>query len=134
MKCSLKLPSSGGCSLHSQLVEGQRGSGGGRQCGGLRYGRDQQKPGAETLLIDLLLPKVWQWIRHRAALEEGGFVTTNLVRKLVAEVVVELGGLKEVTKPVIMLIFPPSGSESWDSADGGGHLSTLSRVLDNFAQ
>ena len=55
-------------------------------------------------LIDLL-PKVWQWIRHRAALEEGGFVTTNLVRKLVAEVVTELGGLKEVTKPVLLLIF-----------------------------
>ena len=50
---------------------------------------------------------MWQWIRHRAALEEGGFVTTNLVRKLVAEVVVELGGFKEVTKPVIVLIFSP---------------------------
>ena len=49
-------------------------------------------------LIDLLDPKVWQWIRHRAALEEGGFVTTNLVRKLVAEVVAELGGLKEVRR------------------------------------
>ena len=58
----------------------------------------------QSPLIDLL-PKVWQWIRHRAALEEGGFVTTNFVRKLVAEVVAELGGLKEVTKPVLMLIF-----------------------------
>ena len=84
---------------------------------------------------------MWQWIRHRAALEEGGFVTTNLVRKLVAEVVAELGGLKEVSKPVIRLIFTsypahffPAGPKSWDSADGGGHLSTLSRVLDNFAQ
>ena len=80
------------------------------------------------------MPKVWQWIRHRAALEEGGFVTTNLVRKLVAEVVAELGGLKEVAKPVIVLIFSPEGPKSWDSADGGGHLSTLSRVLDNSAQ
>ena len=53
----------------------------------------------------MLLPKVWQWIRHRAALEEGGFVTTNLVHNLVAEVVAELGGLKEVAKPVIRLIF-----------------------------
>ena len=58
----------------------------------------------QSPLIDLL-PKVWQWIRHRAALEEGGFVTTNLVRKLVVEVVTELGGLKEVTKLVLMLIF-----------------------------
>ena len=52
----------------------------------------------KTLLVDLMVAKVWQWIRHRAALEEGGFVTTNLVRKLVAEVVAELGGLKEVRR------------------------------------
>ena len=68
-------------------------------------------------------------------------MTTNLVHNLVAEVVAELGGLKEVAKPVIMLIFTsyqahffPAGPKSRDSADGGGHLSTLSRVLDNFAQ
>ena len=49
---------------------------------------------------------MWQWIRHRAALEGGGFVTTNLVRKLVAEVVAELGGVKEVAELVfLMLIF-----------------------------
>ena len=77
---------------------------------------------------------MWQWIRHRAALEEGGFVTTNLVRKLVAEVVDELGGAKEVTKPVILKQIFPVGPKSWDSADGGRHLSILPRVPDNFAQ
>ena len=56
----------------------------------------------KTQLIDLLLPKVWQWIRHRAALEEGGFVTTNLVRKMVAEAVTELGAVKEVTIPDLL--------------------------------
>ena len=67
----------------------------------VRAGWDQQEPGANNpiYLIDLLR-KVWQWIRHRAALEGGGFVTTNLVRKMVAEVVAELGGVKEVTKAV----------------------------------
>ena len=54
---------------------------------------------------------MWQWIRHRAALEEGGFVTTNLVRKLVAEVVAELGGVKEVTKLVILKQIFPGRSE-----------------------
>ena len=49
----------------------------------------------------MLLPKVWQWIRHRAALEEGGFVTTNLVRKMVADAVTELGAVKEVTIPAL---------------------------------
>ena len=46
--------------------------------------------------LSLTCCKVWQWIRHRAALEEGGFVTTHTVRKMVAEVVSELGAEKEV--------------------------------------
>jgi len=58
----------------------------------------------DSATAEISRSQVWQWIRHRAALEEGGFVTTNLVRKLVAEVVTELGGLKEVRKAGTLLM------------------------------
>lgn len=42
---------------------------------------------------------MWQWIRFRATLEESGEeVTLELVRRLVAEVVEEQGGRKEVSR------------------------------------
>jgi len=58
----------------------------------------------DSATAEISRSQVWQWIRHRAALEEGGFVTTNLVRKMVAEAVTELGAVKEVRKAGSLLM------------------------------
>ena len=94
---------------------------------------------SQVLHTHSFLPKVWQWIRHRAALEEGGFVTTNTVRKMVAEVVSELGAEKEVRdlsffvncrqgeiSKLLKCHHALLGPKSRHSFDGGGHVALLS--------